>query len=79
MWDTFGLVALQGGPWGLIGLFVVSIMRGWLIPRAVHDARVADLRQRADDFRAAWEAERKISAERQEQVGILLGRAKEPA
>ncbi len=79
MWESVGTLALTGGPYGIIALCVVSIMRGWLIPRSVHEARVADLRQRAEDFRAAWEAERRVSDERQEQISILLGgRVKEP-
>jgi hypothetical protein len=79
VWDSLGTLALEGGPWGLIGLFVLSILRGWLIPRSVHESRVADLRQRGEDFKAAWEAERNISTERQQQIAILLGRGKENA
>ncbi len=78
MWEVLGPLALQAGPWGLIGVVVLSILRGWLIPRPTHDLRVSDLKQRAEDFKAAWEAERVVSAERQQQIAILLGRVKEP-
>ena len=77
MWESLGSLAVQGGPWGLVGLMVVAILRGWLIPRTTHLDRIGDLKQRAEDYKAAWEAERNISAERQQQVSILLGRGKE--
>lgn len=71
MWETLGLGLTQGGPWGVIVFGVVSILRGWLIPRRVHLDRVADLK-------AAIDAQRETIAEQKQQIGILLGRVKEP-
>jgi len=62
----------QAGPSGVVLLFVVSILRGWLIPRRVHLDRVADLK-------ATIEAQQETIAEQKLQIGILLGRAREPA
>ena len=64
--DPLALLALQGGPWGLVGLAVLSVWRGWLIPRSTHRERVADLK-------AAIDAQAKTIAERDKQIGILLG------
>lgn len=75
MWEFLGPLALQGGPWGLISFGVLSILRGWLIPRRTHMDRVADLK-------AAIKALEATVAEREKQISILLGRpspAKEPA
>lgn len=60
-------VALQGGPWGLLGLVVVSVIRGWLIPRRLHLDRVGDLK-------AAIAALEATVAEQKQQINILLGR-----
>lgn len=76
--DVFAAVAVQGGPWGIIALGVVSFMRGWIVSRKVHEDRVSDLKQRAEDYKAAWEAEKRTSEENRQQVSILLGRTREP-
>jgi hypothetical protein len=67
VWDSLAQLAIQGGPWGLVSLCVVSILRGWLVPRRVHLDRVSDLKATI----AALEA---TVAEREKQVSILLGR-----
>jgi hypothetical protein len=73
-----GAAALEGGPWGLIALGVLSIWRGWWIPARMHEARIADLLARVEDHKAAAAAWQRVAAERQEQIAILLGRVKEP-
>ena len=40
----------RGGPWGLIALVVVAILKGWLVPRSIVD----DTRKDRDDWRAAY-------------------------
>jgi hypothetical protein len=64
-------LAIQGGPWGLIALVVVSLIRGWLIPRTTHLDRV-------NDFKAAIAAKDATIAEQKDQISALLGRAREP-
>lgn len=71
MWESLGLVAVQGGPWGLTALGLVSILRGWLIPRTVHLDRVGDLK-------AAITALEATVAEQKLQISVLLGRTREP-
>lgn len=71
MWEVLGPLALQGGPWGLIALGVLSILRGWLIPRRTHMDRVGDLK-------AAIAALEATVQEQKGQIGILLGRVREP-
>jgi hypothetical protein len=68
--ESLALLALRDvGPWVFVGL---SVWFGWLIPRSTHRERVADLR-------AAIAAQEKTLAERDRQIGILLGlRGKEP-
>lgn len=69
MWEQ---LAIQGGPWGLVGLVVVSLIRGWLIPRTTHRDRIAD-------YRAAIADKDATIAELRAQQAILLGaRAREP-
>jgi hypothetical protein len=72
VWQTLGSLATQGGPWGLVAFGVLSILRGWLIPRRTHMDRVADLK-------AAISALEVTVREREKQIGILLGQgAREP-
>lgn len=71
MWDSLAKIAISGGPVGLVALCVVSIIRGWLIPRRVHLDRVGDLK-------AANEALERANAEKDRQIATLLGRAREP-
>lgn len=65
---------IEGGPWLLLALTLVplvvlvvtSLIRGWLIPRRAHDERVRDLKEAHAALQAAL-------AERERQIGILLG------
>lgn len=66
------MLAAKAGPWGIVALVVVSLIRGWLIPRRTHVDRVEDLK-------AAITALQATVAEREHQVAVLLGRAREPA
>jgi hypothetical protein len=69
--DALAAVALQGGPWGIIALVVVSLVRGWLIPRTTHKERIADYQAAIAEYRATI-------AELREQRDILLGKSREP-
>lgn len=63
VWQT---LAVQGGPWALISLGVVSIFRGWLIPRSSHLREIGYV-ERASNAKDATIAEQK------EQIKTLLG------
>lgn len=62
MWETVGLLT----PFGVIGFTVLSLVRGWLIPRSWHRERVQDYK----DTIAAKDAE---IAELKAQRAVLLG------
>lgn len=67
MWDSLSTLAVQGGPLGLVSLCVVSILRGWLIPRRTHQDRVGDLK-------AAIAALEDTVSEQKQQIALLMGR-----
>lgn len=67
MWDSLSTLAIHGGPWGLVGLYSVSILRGWLIPRRWHLDRVGDLKE-------AIAALEETVAELKQQQALLMGR-----
>ena len=67
MWESLSAAALTGGPWTLVSLFVLSILRGWVIPRRTHQDRVSDLK-------AAIAALEETVVEKDKQISILLGR-----
>lgn len=62
MWGTVGLLT----PFGVIAFVVLSLVRGWLIPRSWHRERIQDYK----DTIAAKDAE---IAELKEQRAVLLG------
>jgi hypothetical protein len=72
MWDTLAPLAIQGGPSALLGLVIVSIVRGWLIPKVSHEREIA-YRERTIT------ALEETVAEQHKQIGILLGRLREPS
>ena len=67
MWDSVSTLAIQGGPWGLVSLFVVSILTGRLIPRRSHLDRVGDLKD-------AIGALEDTVVELKQQNAMLMGR-----
>ncbi len=71
MWDTIGELTLRGGPWSIIAFGVFSILRGWLIPRWWHQERIAD-------YKRALAASEATVHEKDIQIGMLLGRPKDP-
>lgn len=71
MWESLAPLALQGGPWALVSMFVLSVLRGWLIPRWTHLERVGDLKD------AIAKLERTVD-EREHQIDLLLGHARGP-
>lgn len=70
-WESIGLVAAKGGPWGIVALVVVSLIQGWLIPRRTHEDRIAD-------HKATIAALQATVYERERQIAIMLERVKEP-
>ena len=62
-----GIVALCGTPWAIVAWIARRIIRGDLIPRAAHLDRVGDLR-------ATITALEDTVAEKDRQIGILLGK-----
>lgn len=70
-WEALAALTQQGGPYGLLALVVISLIRGWLIPRSTH-------RDRIMDYQAAIRALEATVAERDRQIATLLGRVREP-
>lgn len=45
--DWVTIVGLRDvGPWGIVGIFVLLLGAGWLIPRWSHKERIADIKER---------------------------------
>lgn len=65
--DPLAALALQGSPWAIVSLAVISLIRGWLIPRSTHREIVGQLERTIAKLEAA-------EVERAKQVSILLGR-----
>jgi len=61
------LIGDQPLPWALVGMFVLAILFGRLIPRSAHLDRINDLK-------AAIAALEETVKERERQIGILMGR-----
>lgn len=70
--DVVWTALATGGPWGLVALFVVAVWRSWLIPAAQADRVEKLLTQRAEDYKAAWQAAEERGRVRDEQVSKLL-------
>jgi hypothetical protein len=75
VWDALGPWFATGGGAGLAGFLA------WLVYKLHADAVAAE-RRRADsaerreaDYRTAWQAERDRADMREDQIGVLLGRA----
>lgn len=62
MWES---LVLEGGPWGVAAIVVVSLIRGWLIPRRTHLDRIEDLKATISALEATV-------AVREQQINILL-------
>jgi hypothetical protein len=69
--DALLTAAATGGPWALVGLFVVSVFRGWLIPRATHLEIVGNLKMALADKDATI-------TELRMQRSTLVGGVREP-
>lgn len=63
-------------PWGaLIGLsvlIIVSLVRGWLIPKSTHEREIVQERQRGDEWKESTIAERSVNSVLREQNGDLI-------
>lgn len=68
----WGTILAGGGPWAIITLVVISIIRGWLVPSAT----VTLLMQRAEEWRTAWEKSEEARRLQAEQNAQLLEFAK---
>lgn len=79
MWDVLGPIALQGGGWGLVGLAVLSVWRGWLIPRWWYEKQMAAMEKRIADKDAIGQIWKEIAEERRDQIAALMGHVKDPA
>ena len=64
----WGTLLAGGGPWALITLTVLSVIRGWLVPSST----VTLLMARAEDYRNAWEKSEEARKVQAEQVTQLL-------
>jgi hypothetical protein len=71
VWDSLAPWLASGGGAGIAGAIA------WLVYRLHADAVAAE-RRRADDWRAAAVAAEARADVREGQIGILLGRAREP-
>ena len=67
-------------PWGaLVGLLVfmiLSVARGWMIPKSTHERELAQERVRGDEWKETSLAERAVNAEIRKQNGELIEQAK---
>ncbi len=63
-------------PWGaLIGLsvlIVVSLVRGWLIPKSTHEREIVQERQRGDEWKESTMVERAVTKSLHEQNADLI-------
>lgn len=66
--ELSALGVLQGAPWGLVGLVVLMVLRGHLVPRRTYD----DMRDERDTWRAAHQISEESRHKAQDQVGELL-------
>lgn len=57
-----------GGPWVLLGMAVMSVIRGWLVPSNT----VKLLMQRAEDYKVAWERTEQARQLQAEQLDKLI-------
>lgn len=69
--DTLGDAILpyvgQWGPTALLSLVFLSMLRGWIVPKATMDARVADAEARAEIWRQVAET-RQASLDKRDTV-----------
>lgn len=79
MSELLGINVLQGGAAAILALVVLFILVGRLVPRATvndvradRDARIAELAQERDTWRAAYMEEAAARRVAQDQVGELL-------
>lgn len=69
-------------PWAIVGqvgvpgLCVIAVLFGFLIPRWSYKEIVGLWKQRSEDYKAAWEAEKAINATNTETLKMLLVLAK---
>lgn len=69
----FGPLALQYGPWGLILGVVMSLARGWIVPRWVYLEMKRITGEQNEILRAANLALQETIDEKDRQIRILLG------
>lgn len=57
---------------GLSILVVISVVRGWLVPKSTHEREVAQERVRGDEWKETALDQRAVNAKIREQNGQLL-------
>jgi hypothetical protein len=75
---------LANGPAiGLLIMIFIAVIRGWLLPRAthvemlkLHAERLTEERNRGDQWKTAWEAERQRADEQEQQFKLVLESAR---
>jgi hypothetical protein len=70
--DWVTIVGLKdAGPWSLVGIFVLSLLGGWLIPRWTHKERIADLKEQLAEHKETITFLQAALEKRDEQVSLL--------
>jgi len=74
--DLTTLPLVPMGATGILALVVLLIIRGAIIPKATHDARMADKDDFIKYYRLAYERETEANRELRIQMGMLMEVAK---
>ena len=77
MWESLAPWFAGGGGAGLAGFLSWLVYKLHADAVTAHRQRAEAAERRADDWRTAWSAERDRADMREDQIGVLLGRAKE--
>ncbi|PRX95561.1 hypothetical protein [Allonocardiopsis opalescens] len=74
-----GLTWADGGLVGLVGIGVLLVLMGWLVPRrtlndvrADRDARIAEVQERAANYEKAWKTAEETHANLVESMRAVL-------
>lgn len=78
MWNAFIPWFAGGGGAGLAGFLSWLVYRLHADAVAAHRQRAEAAERRADDWRTAWSAERDRADMHLDQIGVLMGRVKDP-
>lgn len=59
---------MQGGAVGLLGIFIIAILTGRLVPRSILEDKIKE----ADDWKTAWRDSEKAREELSKSVNVAL-------